>query len=452
MPLSFRCHFRIQHAMSLVLATVLALLLSGCDKLSGSDASASIEMADTIYTGTIITMDDIVKSAEAVAVADGRIVAVGNRAAVMKHKHAGTRMVELGEQLMLPGFIDVHSHFMQAVIDAGGGMAAIQAVQETYAANGYTTITEGSLQVEAYRTLRQAAGSGLLFLDVVGVARFEDMQAFRKEGVDLASRDYTNRLRIGGIKLVIDGSPAEKQAYLSLPLLLADGPDGEKSWRGEARYNADELDKAVRSIIQQGAQVFAEAHGDSAIGLIVGSLAVNGVNLESDRRDVVVHASFLRGSDQMRELERMGVVPSFCTNRIYQEGDVYMQTIGGKRAIMAQPVKSAYYVKFSLHTDYPETSLEPGHLLWTAANRLTQSGQMLEQWQKLDVLSGLRAMSMDAAWQLHEDQHKGSITVGKQADLVILDRNPVDMDPTALRDVRVMETIKAGKTVYQRKE
>jgi len=438
--------------MPLMLATVLALLLSGCDKLSGSDEAAGMAMADTIYTGTIITMDDVVKSAEAVAVADGRIVAVGNRAAVMKHKQASTRMVDLGDKPMLPGLVDVHSHFMQAVVDAGGGMAAIQSVQETYAANGYTTITEGSLQVEAYRTLRQAAGSGQLFLDVVGLARFEDMQAFRKEGVDLASRDYTNRLRIGGIKLVIDGSPAEKQAYLSLPLLLADGPNGEKSWRGESRYTAEELDRAVRSIIQQGAQVFAEAHGDSAIGMIVGSLAVNGVALEADRRDVVIHSSFLRGNDQMRELERMGVVPSFCTNRIYQEGDVYLQTIGGKRAIMAQPVKSAYYVKFSNHTDYPETPLEPGFLLWSAANRLTQSGQELEQWQRLDVLSNLRAITADAAWQLHENEHKGSITVGKQADLVILDRNPVNMDPAALRDVRVMQTIKAGKTVYQREE
>lgn len=428
----------------------LLLPLSGCDKI-GSMASNEPEhiMADTIYIGTVITLDDMQPQVEAVAVADGRIVAVGNRATVMKHKAATTTVRELGEAVMLPGFVDAHSQFMKAVELAGTDTrTAIKAVQMDYARHGYTTISSGTTSWRDYQHLQQAAQDNALFLDVVALADVNDFAAFDKVQADWRSVHYDRHLRIAGVKLVIDGAPQDKMAYLSLPLLLADGPNGEKHWRGQSRYTPEELDKTVAVLVQKGAPLFAEAHGDAAIDMVIGSLNIHRVNDDMDRRDTVVHAQFLRPGDQVSLFKSAGAVPSFCTNHIYTSGDAYVETVGGKRAEEVSPIKSAYYIKASNHSDYPDASLNPMMVVWTAVNRMTESGRVLQEWQRLDVETALRAITTDAAWQYHEENTKGSIATGKLADFVVLDQNPLTSEPMALKDIRVMETIKEGTTVF----
>ena len=427
------------------------LTLTGCDKLSSLTGSEpAIAPADTIYTGTIVTMDELQPAADAVAVKDGRIIAVGTQTEVMKHRAAVTQVRELGDAVMLPGFVDAHSYFMKAVADAGGDMSnAINTVQREYARNGYTTISNGTTSWQDYRGLQQAAQANQLLLDVVAIADYSDMNQYTRNHVDLSGTAYDKRLRVGGVKLVVDGSPETKMAYLSLPLLLSDGPNGEKNWRGQSNYTDKELDSAISVIIKQGAPVVAEAHGDSAIDMVLLALHRNGVSEEQDRRDVIIHSEFLRPGDQTSQYKRTGLVPSFCTNRIYALGDLYAQTVGGRRANEVSPLKSAYYIKASNHTDYPETSLNPMMTVWTAVNRLTQSGKVLEEWQRVEVLTALRSITIDAAWQYHEDSNKGSITAGKAADFVLLDENPLTADPAMLKDIQVMETIKDGNTVYR---
>ena len=435
-----------------LLVCCLAVVTSGCDKLSSlTNSEPEHAVADTIYTGTLITMDRDHPSAEAVAVKDGRIVAVGTQAAVMKHKAANTNVRELGDGVvMLPGFIDAHSHFMTAVDVSGADtQAAIAAVQLDYARNGFTTVTSGTTSWKAYRNLQKAADNNRLLLDIIAIADFSDLNAFVKGGVDVSGTEYDKRLRVGGVKLVVDQAPETKMAYFSIPMLLADGPNGEKGWRGEPAMSTDALDAAVATIIKQNAPIFAEAHGDAAIDMIIGSLRANGVVEEQDRRDTILHSQFLRPADHVSQYKRFGVVPSFCSNRIYQSGDDYMQTVGGKRVNGISPIKSAYYVKASNHTDYPETALSPMMMLWTSVNRLTASGKVLEEWQRLDVNTALSTITIDAAWQFHEDGEKGSIAVGKVADFVILDESPLTADPVMLKDIQIMETIKGDKTVYR---
>ncbi|HEY9036779.1 MAG TPA: amidohydrolase family protein [Pseudomonadales bacterium] len=427
------------------------LALTGCDKLSSLTGSEpAIAPADTIYTGTIVTMDGLQPAAEAVAVQDGRIIAVGTQADVMKHRAAVTKVRELGDAVMLPGFVDAHSYFMKAVADAGGDRSnAINTVQREYARNGYTTISNGTTSWQDYQSLQQAAQANQLLLDVIALADYADINQYTGNQVDLSGTTYDHRLRVGGVKVVVDGLPETKQAYLSLPLLLSDGPNGEKNWRGQPLYTEEALNSAVSAIVQQGAPVVAEAHGDSAIDMVLLALHRNGVGEEQDRRDVIIHSEFLRPGDQISQYKRAGVVPSFCTNRIYALGDAYAQTVGGRRANEVGPLKSAFYIKASNHTDYPETALNPMMTVWTAVNRLTESGKVLEEWQRVDVPTALRSITIDAAWQYHEDANKGSITVGKAADFVLLDENPLTADPAMLKDIQVLETIKDGNTVYR---
>ena len=87
-------------------------------------------------------------------------------------------------------------------------------------------------------------------------------------------------------------------------------------------------------------------------------------------------------------------------------------------------------------------------LLWTAVNRVTRSGKVLGPDERLTPLEALRAITIDAAYQAFEERRKGSLEPGKLADLVVLSASPLDVEPDAIRDIEVVETIKAGRTVW----
>jgi predicted amidohydrolase YtcJ len=89
-------------------------------------------------------------------------------------------------------------------------------------------------------------------------------------------------------------------------------------------------------------------------------------------------------------------------------------------------------------------------ILWTAVNRTSRSGQVIGFDERISVFDGLKALTIDGAYQYFEEDRKGSIEVGKLADLVILTANPIKVNATAIKDIKVVETIKEGRTVFQR--
>jgi hypothetical protein len=88
--------------------------------------------------------------------------------------------------------------------------------------------------------------------------------------------------------------------------------------------------------------------------------------------------------------------------------------------------------------------------LSAAVNRITLSGKVLGPDQRISPYDALRAVTSMAAYQLKEEKTKGTITKGKLADIVILDKNPLKVDPLTIKDIRVLETIKEGKTIYKK--
>ena len=87
-------------------------------------------------------------------------------------------------------------------------------------------------------------------------------------------------------------------------------------------------------------------------------------------------------------------------------------------------------------------------ILHTTVNRVTRSGAVLGEDQRVSPYIALKSMTEWAAWQYFEEQYKGTLEVGKLADLVILDRNPLAVPAGELKDLRVLETIKDGTTVH----
>jgi len=105
---------------------------------------------------------------------------------------------------------------------------------------------------------------------------------------------------------------------------------------------------------------------------------------------------------------------------------------------------------FTIHHDAPVTPPDLITAVYAAVNRKTRSGMILGPNEKIPSIEALKAITINGAYQLQEENRKGSIKAGKIADFVILDQNPLRVNPENLRKIRVLETIKEGNSVYKR--
>ena len=157
--------------------------------------------------------------------------------------------------------------------------------------------------------------------------------------------------------------------------------------------------------------------------------------------------------DQVDAMAELGIVPSFFTAHTFYWGDWHVaETVGRDRAFGMSPAGYARTkgLPFTNHSDAPIVPPDPLMVLWTAVNRVSRSGAVVGPDERIPPLAGLKAMTIDAARQYFEENSKGSLEPGKRADLVILDRNPLKVEPLAIKDIRVVETIKDGQTIYPR--
>ena len=335
--------------------------------------------------------------------------------------------------------------------------------QQVYARVGVTTCQEGATHAKDLRFLRKGADEGLLYLDVVSLPFMLDIPELAKDfepgfsGPPMTLPDqardafgrYDNHLKLQGIKFVLDGSPQGKTAYWTQPLLTP-GPGGEPNWRGQPVIPPDEAGKALAQVYGQGIQVFCHANGDAAIDMVIDGMRAAGAHSGDDRRTVVIHSQCMR-PDQLDHYVELGLTPSFFTAHTFYWGDEHLANLGPQRAAFMSPMASAFAkgLRCSNHTDYVVTPMEPMRVIWSSIKRTSKSGTIIGPDQRIDIWQALRSQTIEAAWQLFEEDSKGTLEPGKLADLVILDANPLVAGTDSLLDIRVEETVKEGKTVYR---
>jgi predicted amidohydrolase YtcJ len=146
------------------------------------------------------------------------------------------------------------------------------------------------------------------------------------------------------------------------------------------------------------------------------------------------------------------MVPSLFPMHTFYWGDWYDKIIGPELAAQISPMRYAIDKGMTptSHTDAPVALPNLMQVMWATVNRVTRSGKIQGPAERVTPIEGLKAITLWGARQHFEDQTKGSIEVGKLADLVILDRNPITVDPMTINKIQVMETIKEGKTIYRR--
>lgn len=562
--------FRLLSAGALWLATTAALA----------------QTADQIWSGgPILTINDAAPRAEAIAVREGRILAVGALEQVLKHRGPQTREIDLNGRALLPGFVDAHGHVVmgglqglsanllappdgnvtdlvslqqslrdwiaanaatveqtQLVIGFGydnaqlaeqrhptrdeldavsrdvailiihqsghlavlnskalsiagisaatpdpeGGviqrrqgsdepngvleelamftalfkiMPAIgpegfktfaRAGAELWARFGFTTAQEGRSSPDTVQTLREVAAEGGLAIDVV---TYPDILIDREFIKAQVSPKYEQRLRVGGAKLTIDGSPQGFTAWRDQPYYKPVGnyPPG---YSGYAAATAEQVFDSVQWASANGIQLLTHANGERAMDQLIAAhrAAQARVPAARDLRPVLIHGQFVR-ADQLDDFKALGVIPSLFPMHTFYWGDWHLQhTVGPEQGQNFSPtgwVRERGMI-FTTHHDAPVAFPDSMRVLdATVTRRARGSGVVVGPQHRVDVMTALKAMTLWPAYQHFEESTKGSLEVGKLADFVVLSADPTAVDPEILDSLKVMETIKEGRTIYR---
>jgi predicted amidohydrolase YtcJ len=334
--------------------------------------------------------------------------------------------------------------------------------QQIYASAGVATCQEGAANVKDVAFLRRAAASGELYIDVNYLPLVLDVPALVKEsfpnftggpfelpeGSAAAFGTYQDRLKLQGIKFFTDGSPQGKTAFWTEPLLTP-GPGGETNWRGQPVIPPEAIYAGMQEVIGKGIQIYCHSNGDAGIDIMIEGVRRAGVQAADDRRLVVIHSQCMR-PDQLDSYAELGLSPSFFTAHCFYWGDEHLANLGPERASFLSPMRSAFDkgLRCSNHADFSVTPMEPLRIIWSSIARRSKNGTPIGPDQAIDRWQALKSMTIEAAWQLFEEDAKGTIEIGKLADLVILDANPLDVELDAIPDIGVIETIKEGVTVF----
>ncbi len=551
-----------------------------------STSASSQQIADRIYLGgPIVTMNDTAPSAEAVAVKDGRILAVGSLSDLSVHQGEETETYDLEGRAMLPGFVDSHGHVVMGGLQAlsanllappdgdvidiaslqstltdwaeenaqaveqvkmiigfgydnaqlkelrhptrqeldivsedlpvviihqsghigvanskalelagitaaseappGGviqrdeagepngvleeyaffsvlvpmlgnlgeeGLAAFaRAGTELWAKFGYTTGQEGRSSGEIVEVLKKVAAEEGLPIDVVA---FPDVLESREYIGANTSADYDNRVRIGGCKLTIDGSPQGFTALRDRPYYDPVG-NYAAGYAGYAAITMEQLQDAVNWCYENDFQILVHSNGEGASDMLIAALEEAQIKYgDPGNRPVLVHGQFLR-EDQVASFKRLGVFPSLFPMHTFYWGDWHRDhTVGPVNADNISPTGwlRERDMMFGTHHDAPVAFPDSMRVLAATVTRRTRSGDILGPYQRVDVMTALKAMTIWPAWQHFEEDEKGSIEVGKVADFVILSDDPTAVDPETLAELEVLVTVKGDEVVYEAEE
>jgi predicted amidohydrolase YtcJ len=312
---------------------------------------------------------------------------------------------------------------------------------------GYTTAQEGRTVPPIATLMRAVADEG-------GFAN--DVTVYVDVDVDLdyilanRSMDYVNHMRVAGGKLSLDGSPQGFTALRDKPYYDPVGsyPAGYKGYATVAEDRAREL---VDWAFANNVHLLTHANGEGASDMLIAALrAAEAVHGPADRRPVLIHGQFLR-EDQVDAFVALKAVPSLFPMHTYYWGDWHRDhTVGPVAADNISP--TGWFRErgsiFTTHHDAPVAFPDSMRVLDATVTRRTRSNDILGPAQRVDVITGLKAMTIWAAYQQFEEGSKGSIEVGKLADFAILSDDPTAVPPDDIDQIKVTETIKEGQTIF----
>lgn len=318
-------------------------------------------------------------------------------------------------------------------------MNAFKEAQETYASHGITMAQEGVITNELAKIYKLLADKHEIFLDIVAYMDYKNVDEIKKEYSEFINK-YNNNFKIGGIKIFLDGSPQAKTAWLREAYI------NEPEYYGYRIMKDEDVEELLENSKESNLQILAHCNGDKAAEQYINAIKkVSGL-----KRPVMIHAQLL-GLDQLPDVKKYNIIPSFFISHIYYFGDIHIKNLGMKRAEHISPAGSSLKknILFTFHQDTPVIEPDMFETIWCAVNRTIRDGKVLGEDEKISVLEAIKTVTINAAYQYGEEEIKGSLKAGKNADFIIVDKNPLKVAKDELRNIKILETIKDGKVIWK---
>lgn len=344
------------------------------------------------------------------------------------------------------------------VVEQSESMTAQQEIQwsgdgqRLYAQAGVTTAHEGATHLPQFQTIRRASQAGGNIIDIVAFPFITEVDRILAEFPLDQWGKYQNRFKVGGVKITLDGSPQGRTAFFTTPYLTG-GPSGQKEWYGEPTFPQELADKMVKKVYEMRVPLNVHCNGDASIDAFLESYQKARQGDYSQPWNVTtIHTQFMR-KEHIAKFVQYKIRPSFYTLHTFYFADAHIANRGKQQAMYISPMRDAIDAGLqpTNHTDFVVAPLDQLTMLWSAVNRVSRSGNPIGNDQRVSAYEGLKCMTLWAAQQYDEQDMKGTLEVGKLADMVVLSHDPLKIDPMAIKDINVIETIKEGLTVYPSK-
>ncbi len=409
--------------------------------------------------GPILTMDDAHPVGEALAIRGSTILGVGSLTEVKRHYSPGTEIIDLAGHAVLPGFVEPHVHVLASALAAAG-------IASDAAARLCEREPERVAELGA-RALRELAMRGCTTVYDAGIGQLAGAAEHRLLGSlarapgapvrvrgaftpDLATALHAvpgagdEHYDVVGISYEADGSIEDFAAALGEPYLNGRGS-------GVLAYEEADLRNALRVWLDAGWQLVVHAEGDRATEQVLRCFealldeeapAVVGGHHRIERFAVV-------RDEQMARAAALGLSVSHAINQIYYLGERFRdQVLGRERAAHIHSLRRdlEHGIVSSCHSDAPAVPIDPCLALRTATTRLMRdSDDVLGPFQQLSLEEALRTLTVNPARQVLLGDRVGVLRPGMLADLVVLDRDPREVAPERLHELRVVETWLGGR-------
>jgi predicted amidohydrolase YtcJ len=413
--------------------------------------------ADVIYfNGRIETLDASFHRAQALAIRHGRILDVGgNLEVLLRHARLGTRLVDLHRRTVLPGFVDAHTHLFN---DAAGAGKTLAEMQDVALAEGITSLGDLYVNAAFLPEMQAFAAAGELkvrtSLYLVADSACGLLLGDWWKSVP-PNRDPEAMLRIPGIKIFTDGGSCGLAAT-TFPLHL-DDPDAPVY--GDLFLSQDIVDGLVLEANTLGYQVAMHSIGDRSRDVAMHAIANALGGSPNVLRHRIEHNSMVR-PDQLAFYVAHGIVPvgwGYQSTCGQNAGNSYFNQLppGDEgwwspwKTMLAAGLPLAWHMDwyYAVPLELIDTRL---HLWWLVTRRgIDTDGTMCEPQpavaaERVSVRQALRMMTLSSAYALHMEEAVGSLEADKLADLVILDRDPLEVAEDDLKDLNILSTVVGG--------
>lgn len=328
-------------------------------------------------------------------------------------------------------------------------LARLDAAQQRYFAEGYTHAQDGATMPADLAFFTGPAAREHLKIDLVLLPLYTGLDALLARP-DIRFGQYDGHVKLQGIKVILDGSVQARTGYFTRDYARG-APDGTHPWHGAPAMDQAAFDDLAKKVTERGWQIFVHANGDAAIDMAIKGFDAAGIKAADDRRPIVIHSQFQR-RDQLADYKRIGVGPSYFSNHVWYWADVHRTNFPKEIVDFISPLKSARAAGLtpSNHSDYSVTPLDTRFMLWSSMARVSPTGVVSGPDERLGAYEALQALTTGPAWQAFEENRKGRIKAGLLADFVILDKNPLKTAVDDIRNIKVLETVKEGESVWRR--